>query len=80
MRTSLYKSLLKTATMCMIAMVLSVGAFAQPGGDDDLGDADENVPIDGGLSLALAAGAGYLVKRRHDAKKKKAEKDKQILP
>jgi hypothetical protein len=50
---------------------VTVNAQGDPGGDVD------NVPIDGGLSLALAAGAGYLVKRRHDAKKKK---NKQILP
>jgi hypothetical protein len=57
------------------------GVAQGPGGEDDLNNPDQNpVPIDGGLSLALAAGAGYLVKRRHDAKKKKAEQDKQILP
>jgi hypothetical protein len=39
-----------------------------------------NVPIDGGLSLALAAGAGYVVKRRHDAKKRKAMEDEKTLP
>jgi hypothetical protein len=36
-----------------------------------------DVPLDGGLSLALAAGAGYLVKRRHDSKKKK---NRELLP
>ncbi|HEX8331269.1 MAG TPA: hypothetical protein VF622_01535 [Segetibacter sp.] len=64
----------------VLALSISFSTYAQgPGGDGDLGNPD-NVPIDGGLSLALAAGAGYLVKRRHDAKKKKAEQDKEMLP
>lgn len=65
----------------MIAFALSIAAtsFAQPSDEEEnLGDADGDtaVPIDGGLTLALAAGAGYLVKRRHDARKKKAQQNK----
>jgi hypothetical protein len=67
-----------TFLIIAIAFLVPVLAVAQdPGGLPPVGG---DVPIDGGLSLALAAGAGYLVKRRHDAKKKKAEQEKQILP
>jgi hypothetical protein len=40
-----------------------------PGGDPD-------VPIDGGLSLLLAAGVGYVAKKGHDARKRKMEEQK----
>ena len=45
----------------------AIGAFAQtdPGSDPD-------VPIDGGLSVLLAAGVGYGIK---ELRKKKAEKN-----
>lgn len=33
--------------------------FAQPGFVDDVGD----VPVDGGLSLLVAAGVGYVIKK-----------------
>jgi hypothetical protein len=46
-----------------------------PGFEQDTND----VPIDGGLSLLLAAGIGYGIKRKfkqeHDAKNKPATKD-----
>lgn len=52
-----------------ITMVLfTTSSYAQPG---DPGD-DPDVPIDGGVSLLLAAGAGYGVKRYRDSQKKKA--------
>lgn len=42
-------------------------------GDGDVGDPDdeeqdENVPIDGGLSVLLAAGAAYVGKKAYDKK------------
>jgi hypothetical protein len=46
--------------ICLIVPALS---FAQPGPPDD-------TPIDGGVSLLLAAGVGYGVKKYRDAKKK----------
>ncbi|MFY7900799.1 MAG: PID-CTERM protein-sorting domain-containing protein [Chitinophagaceae bacterium] len=38
--------------------------LAQPGFDDDVSD----VPVDGGLSLLVAAGIGYSVKKIRDKK------------
>lgn len=40
-----------------------------PGGG---GDAGTDVPFDGGVSLLVAAGIGYGIKKRYDAKKKNA--------
>lgn len=49
--------------------------LAQPGGEEDP-DNVEDVPFDGGVSLLVAAGIGYGLKKAHD--KKKAEK-KEVL-
>lgn len=46
----------------IIALSLPTFLFAQLGGDPD-------APIDGGLSLLLAAGVGYGVKKYRDTKK-----------
>ncbi len=46
--------------------------FAQPGGfDDDV--LDNPIPFDGGVSLLVAAGIGYGLKKAYD--KKKMEKE-----
>lgn len=51
-------------------MSLPVAAFAQgPGFDDDV----EDVPVDGGVSLLVAAGVGYGAKKLKDARKKRKE-------
>ena len=34
----------------------------------------EEVPFDGGLSLLIAAGAGYAIKKKHDQRKKEKQK------
>lgn len=47
---------------------LPLALLAQPGFGDDVPD----VPIDGGLSLLIAAGAGYGAKKIHE--KRKTEK------
>ena len=66
----LYQKLLKVLVVCII-FFLPLASFAQvdppPGGE--LGDPDA-VPIDGGLSLLLAAGVGYGIKKVHERKKK----------
>jgi hypothetical protein len=41
-------------------LICSVNAFSQ---SDDMGDGDGTVPVDGGLSLLLAAGAAYAGRR-----------------
>lgn len=56
-------------TVCLFIIaclfILPVHSFAQPGFTDDVND----VPIDGGLSLLVAAGVGYGVKKIRDRKK-----------
>ena len=53
-----------TVLMMMLVSILPYFAMAQdPGGGPD-------APIDGGLSLLLAAGVGYGVKKYRDSKKK----------
>jgi hypothetical protein len=47
-------------TWLTIFIFISIGLKAQPGGSDDLGaDPDSAVPVDGGITLLLAAGLGY---------------------
>lgn len=49
--------------------VLPIIGIAQPGsGDGDPGDPD--APIDGGLSILVAAGVGYGIKRANDQRKR----------
>ncbi len=57
-----------TATIFLVATILPVLAHAQ--------GPDPDAPIDGGLSLLLAAGAGYGVKKYRDHKKKRQEEEK----
>lgn len=74
--------------MCMIliAMAISIGSYAQtaPGFGDDVDDNSGSgsqlpaIPIDGGLSLLVAAGIGYGVKREAKRKKLLAESQKCI--
>lgn len=62
------------------ALVLFVGLTPQSGygqigegdGGEGTGNPDE-VPIDGGISLLVAAGVAYGAKKIYDAKKKKEE-------
>lgn len=57
------KNLLPVVVMLLVTMVLPFFAMAQdPGGGPD-------APIDGGVSLLLAAGVGYGVKKYRDARK-----------
>ena len=53
--------------ICCIALPLLT--YAQPGPPDD-------APIDGGLSILLAAGAAYGVKKYRNSRKKQQEEDK----
>lgn len=51
-------------------LLFSVGSLqAQPGGDGDGDGDDPTVPIDGGISFLLVAGAAYGVKKVLDNKK-----------
>jgi hypothetical protein len=55
--------------LIMLLMILPGILHAQSGVPDPGGDPD--VPIDGGLSLLLAAGVGYVAKKGYEARKKK---------
>ncbi len=48
--------------------LISNAQTPDPGGDPD-------VPIDGGLSLLVAAGVGYVVKKGYDKRKKAGLED-----
>jgi len=57
-------------TICFIAAVILPSlVHAQPVFDDDVND----VPIDGGLSLLIAAGVGYGAKKMRDKKKQQQD-------
>ena len=70
------KRLNKIMMVSLIALMMPIGhALAQaPGGDDDLEDPDpQDVPIDGGLSILLAAGASYGARKMYLKKKKQQD-------
>ncbi|MFY7899556.1 MAG: PID-CTERM protein-sorting domain-containing protein [Chitinophagaceae bacterium] len=61
------KKIKTIVTLCFIvALIIPSLTHAQPAFDDDVND----VPVDGGLSLLIAAGVGYGVQK---LKKKKKE-------
>ncbi len=65
--TSKFKSLLK-GSMLALFLTIPVLVFAQgPGFDDDV---EDEVPLDGGISLLAAAGIGYGIKKMKDARAK----------
>ena len=62
--------ILITGLLLVVVSILPFFAMAQdPGGGPD-------VPIDGGLSLLLAAGAAYGVKKYRNSKKKEEDVEK----
>jgi len=58
-------------TLIIVAVFVCLPSFVQaqrdPGGDPD---APTEVPFDGGLTLIIAAGAGYAIKKARDKRKK----------
>ncbi|WP_207495300.1 PID-CTERM protein-sorting domain-containing protein [Aridibaculum aurantiacum] len=66
------RSKLLSAFFILVAFMMPVLLNAQtdidPGGDPD-------APIDGGLSLLLAAGVGYVAKKGYDARKNRNSKE-----
>ena len=63
---STIKKITKNTVMLMIVMTPVVCSAQGPGFDDDVDD----VPVDGGVSLLVAAGVGYGAKKWKDMKKK----------
>jgi hypothetical protein len=72
--------LLTTLFFMLLPTVLLL-AQGGPGDPGDPGpDPDPAVPIDGGLTLLIAAGIGYAAKKGYDRRKKmKAEEKNNIL-
>ncbi len=57
--------------LLLVVMVLPMLAMADDGGTPDTGgELDPAVPIDGGLSLLVAAGVGYGAKKMKERKSK----------
>ena len=54
---------------CACTMVKAQGP-GDPGGDPGGGGGTTNVPIDGGLTLLIAAGIGFAAKKSYDKHKK----------
>jgi hypothetical protein len=67
------KTILNMIPVLLMIALLTIPSLlmAQPGFDDDVAD----VPIDGGLSILLAAGVGYGAKKIHENRKKNQEKN-----
>ncbi|MEJ7682926.1 MAG: hypothetical protein WKG06_34730 [Segetibacter sp.] len=53
--------------LLVICMITIPTILMAQGGDDDV----EDVPFDGGVSLLVAAGIGYGLKKAYDRKKQK---------
>jgi len=62
MKTKLFKLI----GIMSLLMVLSLPVKAQ----DDFDPPEDDIPVDGGISLLLAAGVGYGAKKLRDNKKK----------
>lgn len=79
--------LLKIICLLMIATLSVTGSYAQEpedvnGGGTSLNDdtqQDTSVPIDGGLSILVAAGIGYGAKRLHDQRKKRGTESEVVI-
>jgi len=64
------KNILKTLGILSLIMILSLPVKAQ----DDFDPPENDIPVDGGISLLLAAGVGYGAKKLRDNKKKQNNK------
>lgn len=70
MRTRLLFTLL--VIVAFICLPSFLHAQRGPGGDPD---APTSIPFDGGLTLILAAGAGYAIKKARDERKRRKDVD-----
>ena len=69
------KPFLTTAALSIVCFLMYVPSVSAQGPDNPGGDPD--IPIDGGLSLLIAAGVAYGAKKAYDKRKKepKAQDD-----
>jgi hypothetical protein len=68
------KKFIKPSLLILILVMIHIITYAQPF-DDDVND----VPLDGGLSLLIAGGVGYGIKKANNARNRKKEKDQKEL-
>ncbi len=66
MKTTMFKFL----SVLSLILVLSLPVKAQ----DDFDPPEDDIPVDGGLTLLLAAGVGYGAKKLRDNRKKQQDK------
>ena len=59
---------MKSVIIILCISLFSVVAFGQPGNP---GPPDDEIPIDAGVGLLIAAGAAFGIKKVHDFNKKK---------
>lgn len=52
-----------------LLLISSINAFSQADPEDGDAQTEDAVPVDGGISLLLAAGAAYAGRRFHQQKK-----------
>ena len=59
----------------LAGLIITAMAYSQPSSteEDDVTDVTDMVPLDGGLSILLAAGVTYGLKKMHDSKKREQE-------
>ena len=72
-------SVKKYFLLIILVVCSAVVTNAQPGGpgeEDPGGPQSGGVPVDGGLALLLAAGAGYGAKKAYEYKKNKGKSEK----
>jgi hypothetical protein len=70
------KKMANSLRLILVTIIITIPSIliAQTGGEEEQNDA--NLPFDGGVSLLVAAGIGYGLKKVHD--RKKTEKYKGI--
>jgi hypothetical protein len=65
---------MKVRTLLTVIFFTCICTFVNAQGDPG-DDPDPSVPIDGGLSLLIAAGVGYAAKKGYDKRKKDKSED-----
>jgi hypothetical protein len=66
--------IVRFALLMFLLAVLSSPSFADPEPNED--PQTNDAPLDGGLSILIAAGVGYGAKKMHGARKKNKTNDK----